>query len=174
MKHSMKVAQCIGFVVVSIVGTLVHFLYEWFGNAAWIAPLAAVNESTWEHQKLLFWPAFFYAIAQSFFFKDYKYFWYVKMRGILLGLVLIPLLFFSYNGIIAHSPSWFNISNFFISVAACFLYEMRLFKAGQPRGKYTKGAFAVLCVIAILFGVFTFLTPEIALFEDPHAGTYGI
>ena len=72
MKGSIKRWQIIGLLVTSIVGTLLHFLYEWFGEAAWIAPFSGVNESTWEHMKLLFWSMFLFSIVQSFFFKDRK------------------------------------------------------------------------------------------------------
>ena len=30
-------------------------VYDWFGGSFW-AVLGAVNESTWEHLKLVFWP----------------------------------------------------------------------------------------------------------------------
>jgi cell division protein FtsW (lipid II flippase) len=174
MKRSIKLAQFLGFAVVSLGGTILHFLYEWLGKAVWIAPLSGVNESTWEHMKLLFWPAFIYAIAQSFYFKDRKDFWCVKLRGILLGLILIPVIFYTYNGAVGRSPDWLNIAIFFVAAAAAFIYEARLFQAEQPRCRSPKGALAVLVGIAVLFVVFTFATPEIGIFRDPLSGTYGM
>ncbi|MBR7099452.1 MAG: hypothetical protein IKC59_08555 [Clostridia bacterium] len=81
MKRSIGLWQLFGFAVTSLLGTLLHFLYEWLGEAVWIAPISGVNESTWEHMKLLFWPMLLYAIAESFFFRDRKDFWCVKLRG---------------------------------------------------------------------------------------------
>lgn len=112
MKRSIGFWQLIGFAVTSLGGTLLHFLYEWLDEAVWIAPFSGVNESTWEHMKLLFWPMFIYAIVQSFFFRDRENFWCIKLRGILLGLVLIPVIFYTYNGVIGKSPDWFNIAIF--------------------------------------------------------------
>ncbi|MEM4188473.1 MAG: DUF6512 family protein, partial [Candidatus Hadarchaeum sp.] len=44
-------------------GSFLHFAFELSGNFRPLALIAAVNESTWEHLKLAFWPAFiFYAI----------------------------------------------------------------------------------------------------------------
>lgn len=174
MKRSINLAQFLGFAVASLGGTILHFLYEWLGEAIWIAPLSGVNESTWEHMKLLFWPTFIYAIAQSFYFKDRKDFWCVKLRGILLGLVLIPVLFYTYNGVVGKSPDWINIAIFFVAAAAAFIYEARLFQAEQLRCRSPKGALAVLVGIAVLFVVFTFATPEIGIFRDPLTGMYGI
>ncbi len=174
MKRSIGLWQLMGFAVTSLGGTILHFLYEWLGEAMWIAPLSGVNESTWEHMKLLFWPMFIFAIVQSFFFRDRKDFWCVKLRGILLGIILIPVLFYTYNGVIGKSPDWLNIAIFFVSAAAAYLCETRHFNAEKLRCKSPKTAIAVLSVIALLFVIFTFRTPEIGIFKDPLTGTYGI
>jgi len=174
MKRSIGLWQLMGFAVTAAGGTLLHFLYDWLKEAVWIAPISGVNESTWEHMKLLFWPMFLYAIVQSFFFRDREDFWCVKLRGILLGLLLIPVLFYTYNGVIGHSPDWINIAIFFISAAASYLYETRLFVTKRIPCRSPKWAIAVLSGIAFLFILFTFRTPEIAIFKDPLTGTYGI
>lgn len=49
----------IGFIVISIVGTLLHFLYEMSGHNKIVAIFAAVNESTWEHIKIALTPTFY-------------------------------------------------------------------------------------------------------------------
>jgi hypothetical protein len=174
MKRSVGLWQLMGFAVTALGGTLLHFLYDWLGEAAWIAPFSGVNESTWEHMKLLFWPMFIFAIVQSFFFRDRENFWPVKLRGILLGLSLIPIIFYTYNGVIGHSPDWINIAIFFIAAAASYIYETRLFNANKLNFKSPKAAITMLCAIALLFVVFTFLTPPIGIFKDPLTGTYGI
>ena len=173
MKKTVWLWQLCGFAVTSIGGTLLHFLYEWLGGAVWIAPFAGVNESTWEHMKLLFWPMFIFAIVESFFFRERKDFWCIKLRGILLGLALIPILFYTYNGILGTSPDWINIAIFFISADAAYIYETRKLYGDTVWGS-PKLSLIILCVIALLFIIFTFKTPEIDLFRDPESGTYGI
>ena len=163
-----------GFAVTSLGGTLLHFLYDWLGEAVWIAPLSGINESTWEHMKLLFWPMFIFAIVQSFFFRDREDFWCVKLRGILLGILLIPVLFYTYNGAIGKSPDWLNIAIFFLSAAIAYIFETRLFNTERLRCKSPKPPLLLLCMIALLFVVFTFATPEIGIFKDPLSGTYGL
>lgn len=49
MKQSVSLWQLMGFAVTSFSGTILHFLYEWLGEALWIAPFSGINESTWEH-----------------------------------------------------------------------------------------------------------------------------
>ena len=174
MKRSIGLWQLFGFAVTSLGGTLLHFLYDWLGEATWIVPFSGVNESTWEHMKLLFWPMFIYAVMQSLFFRDTDGFWCVKLKGILLGLSLIPIIFYTYNGAIGKSPDWLNISIFFISAAIAYIYETRRFKSEKTTCKNPKLALTLLCVIALLFVVFTFKAPEIGIFRDPLTNTYGI
>ena len=174
MKRSIGLWQLMGFAVTSFAGTILHFLYEWLDEAIWIAPFSGVNESTWEHMKLLFWPMFFFAVIQSRFFRDRADFWCIKLRGILLGLVLIPIMFYTYNGVIGKSPDWINIAIFFLSAAVAYIYETRLFHAEKLSYRSPNRAIAILCTIALLFIVFTFQTPEIGIFRDPLTGTYGI
>ncbi len=174
MKRSIGLWELWGFAVTSLGGTLLHFLYDWLGGAIWIAPFSGVNESTWEHMKLLFWPMFLFSVIQSFFFRDQKEFWCVKLRGILWGLILIPVLFYTYNGVIGKSPDWLNIAIFFVCAAISYLYEAKTFRKENTPCRSSRTTLAVLCAIALSFVIFTFATPEIGIFKDPLTGTYGI
>ena len=174
MNRSIPLWQLVGFSVTSFGGTILHFLYGWLGEAVWAAPFSGVNESTWEHMKLLFWPMLLFAVLQSFFFRDRTDFWCVKLRGILLGLALIPVLFYTYNGVIGKSPDVINIAIFFVSAAAAYLYEARLFRKERIRHCSAKAAIATLSIIALCFVLFTFKAPKIGIFMDPLTGSYGI
>ena len=173
MRRSMGLWQFCGFAATSLLGTVLHFLYDWLGQAAWIAPFSGVNESTWEHMKLLFWPMFLFAVVQSFFFRDREDLWCVKLRGVLLGLTLIPVLFYTYNGVIGKSPDWINIAIFFISAAAAYLYETYRFSRPE-KPCHARASRLLLFAIAALFVIFTFKTPTLAIFRDPLTGTYGV
>lgn len=174
MKREFGLWGLFGFGVASFFGTVLHFLYEWLGKARWIAPFSGVNESTWEHMKLLFWPMFIFAVVESFFFRDVEDFWCVKLRGTLVGLGLIPLIFYSYNGVIGKSPDWVNIGIFFVAAALAYVYETRLFRRTEGKCEYPTAAFLGLCFMAVLFIVFTFFTPRIGIFKDPITGGFGI
>ena len=174
MKKSVDLWQLMGFAITSLGGTLLHFLYDWLDKAKWIAPFSGVNESTWEHMKLIFWPMLIYAIIQSRYFKDNKSFWCVKLKGIMLGMVLIPIIFYTYNGVIGKSPDWLNISFFFISAAAAFLLEAHLLGHCSHRCRLSSVCLFAILAIGALFIIFTFMPPRIPLFQDPITGGYGI
>lgn len=174
MKRSIFLWQSAGFGFTTLCGTLLHFLYEWTGESILVAPFSGTNESTWEHMKLLYWPLLFFAIAQYPFFKHSNSYWCVKLLGTITGLVLIPVLFYTYNGAFGKSPDWVNIIIFYLSAAAAFLLEWWLFKKDALRCRRPWLAFAAICILGVLFVWFTFLPPQIPLFRDPITRTYGL
>ena len=166
--------QVFCFIFISLGGTLLHFLYDWSNKSVAIAPFSGVNESTWEHMKLFFFPAVVFAILQSFFFDKNEFFWQIKLYGTLVGLIVIPVIFYVYNGAIGKSPDWLNITIFFIATAVGSFYEYRTFTGKNPKSSYPEIAVLCFCLLALAFMVFTFLTPELGIFKDPVYGTYGI
>ncbi len=174
MKRSIKAWSLLGFAVTSLLGTLLHFVYEWTGESIFAAPFSAVNESTWEHMKLLFLPMLIFSLIESRFFREYDNFWCIKLRSTILGLALIPIIFYTYNGVIGKSPDFINISIFFIATAISYIYEVRQFSKNSIICKNPKYSFFALLFIASLFIVFTFLTPKLAVFIDPTTNLYGI
>lgn len=174
MKQRSILWQAAGFALVTFGGTVLHFLYDWTGGSIFTSPFSGVNESTWEHMKLLIWPLFLFALVQRLFFKDQENYWCVKLTQILLWLVLIPALFYTYNGVFGKSSDWINIAIFYITALLVFLFEWWAFKNSRLQCKHPRFAFAAICLIGVLFVVFTFAPPQIPLFQDPLTGTYGV
>ena len=174
MKQRSILWQAAGFAAVTFGGTILHFLYDWTGGSILVSPFSGVNESTWEHMKLLFWPMFLFALAQRLFLRDQKNYCCVKLAEILLGLVLIPVLFYTYNGVFGKSSDWINIAIFYISALLVFFFEWWAFRNDRLQCKHPRLAVTAICLIGVLFVVFTFATPQIPLFQDPLTGTYGI
>ena len=174
-KRSLALWQFGGYVFTSALGTLLHFLYDLTGESVAVSFFSAVNESTWEHMKLLFFPMFLFALFEYRFFKEeYENFRAVKLIGILIGLILIPVFYYTYTGISGVTVDFINIAIFYIAGAIAYFIETKLMKKGVGRKFPQKIVFPILTGIAILFVVFTFFTPEIPLFRDPATKTYGI
>ena len=173
MKKSLGLWTLAGLTFTAVLGTLWHFLYEWTDAAA-VAPFSAVNESTWEHMKIFFFPTLIFACIQwAFFREEYKGFWWIKLIGITVGVVGIPVLFYTYNGAFGKSPDWLNVLFFFLSTGCAYLVEWWLFKKDFYR-PYSWIAVAILCALAVLFVLFTFYTPRLPLFQDPITERYGL
>ena len=175
MKKTISLWQFAGCAFTSFAGTLLHFLYDWTNQSIFAAPFSAVNESTWEHMKLLFFPMMIFTLIESLFLKKkIPTFRCVKWIGISVGLILIPVLFYTYNGAFGPSPDFVNISIFFISAAVSYWLETKLLQNEDFPCHTSFIPLALLLLNAVLFVVFTFQTPEIPLFQDPVTLLYGI
>ena len=174
MNRKIGLWQFAGFAMTSIVGTILHFLHEWTDSGI-VALFSGVNESTWEHMKILFFPMFVFAVLEYFFIgREYEGFWCIKLRGIILGLLLIPGLYYGLSGALGSTPDYVNIGIFFVSAAIVYIYETKQFKCDCNKLRKEVPAVILICVIAVLFFVFTFKPLQIPLFIDPVSGTYGI
>lgn len=166
--------QVAGFLFTSVFGTFLHFLFDLTGQNVVAGLFSAVNESIWEHMKLVFFPMFLFAWLENYFWgKEKPNFWCVKLIGIGFALLLIPVLYYTYTGIFGLSVDWLNIAIFFIAAGAAFWLETRLFAQERSCRMPPSAAFALLCAIALAFILLTFFPPHIPLFQDPLTGTYG-
>lgn len=163
--------QIAGFVFTSVAGVLLHFLFDWSGGSVFVAPFSAVNESIWEHMKLLFFSMLMFAFVESR--HTGNNFWCIKLIGIVLGVVLIPIFYYVINGAFGETPDWINIAIFFIAAAVSYIVESYLFKKDVPNCQSSYWALTALWIIAFAFVAFTFAPPRIPLFEDPITGGYG-
>lgn len=164
------------FLFAAIAGPLLHFTYQWSGENPIVAAFSAVNESTWEHMKLLFMPMFLFSLAEmAVLTEQYRNFLAVKAASILLGLLLIPTLYYTYTGIWGQSRPYLDIAVFYIALAVSHWLGLRLLQRGKLSGGALQiGALLGLWALAFLFVWFTYRPPHIALFLDPVTGAYGL
>lgn len=172
MKHSIPGWQTAGFLFTSVAGTLLHFAYEWSGESSIAGLFSAVNESIWEHMKLIYFPMIVFSLIQRRFVEDSR-FWCIKLAGMLTALMLIPTLYYTYTGALGISADWFNITIFFLVAGMAFYVETKLFQSGVACPVSSWTAAGILLLIGLLFGMFTFYPPHIPLFADPRTGLYG-
>ena len=174
MKKSASFWQMMGFLFTSVLGTFLHFLFDLTGGSVLAALISAVNESIWEHMKLLFYPMVLFALLEyRAWGKNISGFWCVKGKGILLGLTLIPVLYYTYTGILGVSTDWFNITIFFLAAGIAYRWETKAFQKDIPSRIPPRMAVGMILLLALVFTLLTFLPPEIPFFRDPLTGTYG-
>lgn len=166
--------QIAGFLFTSVLGTLLHFLFDASGQAITAALFSAINESIWEHMKLLFYPMLLFAILERRLLKDPgPYFWCIKLKGILLGLIWIPVIYYTYTGILGVRIDWLNIAIFFFAAGVAFRRETIQFRDGCSCPLSPVLSIFLLGLIVLLFTIFTFYPPHIPLFQDVPTGKYG-
>ena len=152
-----------GFLFTGLAGTLLHFAYEWSGGSVWTAPFSAVNESTWEHMKLLFFPLFFCSVVQACALgKTYSNFLSVRAVSTLTGLALIPILYYTYTGILGRNFLPLDIGVFMISVILAFTTVYRLTLTCKTE-HFTGILWLAVAILGLCFVWFTYHPPGIDL-----------
>jgi len=170
--------------VACISGILLHFAYEWFGGTLW-AVLGAVNESTWEHLKLLFWPVTAMTLIEYVFYgKNMQGFIQAKFISLLLGMALIVTAFYTYYGVLGFHFLAADIAVFIVGIAVSYCITVYLMEGiernAEKSGILTSSAFGAIwawegiVLLAMIFIVFTYAPPHIGIFLDPVTGGYGI
>ena len=165
-----------GFLFVGVLGALLHFVYEWSGGSVLAACFSAVNESTWEHMKLLFAPLFLFSVVQVCLLgRNYPNLPAVRALSALTGVILIPVLFYTYTGILGRSVDWANIAIFYLADLAALALDFRLLSRGKFSSRWMQLlGLAALWGLAFLFVWCTFRPPSLPLWRDPVTGVYGI
>jgi hypothetical protein len=166
-----KVYTFIGIVFVLTVGTLAHFVYEWSGENYIVGLFVPVNESTWEHMKLVFFPMIIYGIFMCCkLSSDYPHIIQALCSGTLSGTWLIAILFYSYSGILGFNVFILDLAVFIASVLAAFriVYKITISKVScHPMTIYKIMPILLVIIMAIFFVAFTYRPLDIGLFSEP-------
>ena len=171
----LKNAQIVGFIITVVIGTALHFTYERAGKNAFVGAFSAVNESVWEHLKLLSVPILLLGIVEYFIYGRKKdNFIPVRLLSILLGMTFIVTVFYTYSGIIGEHVPIVDILLFFVAAFVSYRYCYKLLQTERYTSKLSRGLaiFGVILLVACII-IFTFTPPHIGLFRDPISGAFG-
>ena len=72
MQNKNRIIYITGYIAVAILGTLLHFVYEWSGSNMIVGLFSSTNESTWEHMKLAFYPMLIFSIIFMILYMKYS------------------------------------------------------------------------------------------------------
>ena len=175
MLNKLSIWEISGFIFVIIIGTILHFVYGWSGKKRMVGFFSPVNESTWEHLKLLFTPMLIFSLVEYFSVgQSFQSFIPAKVMGLFLGLLAIVASFYTYTGIIGAHFLWADILTFIFGVAVAFGYSWSFILNHQAsNNEFNLVGIIFACLLLISFAVFTIRPPKISLFLDPVTKTYG-
>ena len=166
--------ETIGLLWTLAAGNLLHFVYQWTGESTVAGLFAAVNESTWEHMKLLAVPWVLWTIAECIGLRSLRPAG-PRAAGLLAGLAAIPLLFYGYVGVIGFHVAVVDVLIFQAAVLLSFWVSTALQKRGTLTAPVWQAAgVLVLAAVSTAFVVWTASPPELPVFIDPTNGTRGI
>lgn len=166
----------IGVFVIFLFGSLLHFTFDWSGNFLIVGFFSAVNESVFEHTKLMILPIILYYLISYFILKKElnrnKYFT-AMLISLGVSIVTIPLLYYFYTEAFLINLPLINIFLFFVSglIGQSIAYHYYV------RGNSSLPMIAVCIITTIIIAMYIYFTIkplEIPLFRDPATGLYGI
>ena len=164
----------IAIIFISVIGTLLHFMYEWSGHNKVVSLFAAVNESTWEHIKIALTPTFIWTLYDGAVYGLNPNYFEAKALSILVIIVLIPLLFYAYQLITKNAILPIDITIFYLTIIISNLVFYYIINIESLHFFYTYISVIVLFIIFGSYMVLTLLPIKNFLFKDPITKRYGI
>ena len=168
--------QLCGAAFTAAAGTLLHFCYGWADRSPAMAPFCTVNESVWEHLKLLATPMLLFAVAEFFCYgRSMPGFVPVRVCSVFYGMATVVALYYIYSGILGRHFLLADILLFLIGVCEAYLLGFVLLARGALAGTTAVfGGYLGLLLLVFCQFLFTFRPPRLGLFRDPVTGGYGV
>lgn len=158
-----------GVLFVFALGSLLHFTYDWTSQNFFVGLFSAINESVFEHTKLLVLPIFlWYVISFKFSKKEInveKYFTSMII-SLLVGIFSIPLLFYFVKYGLALDSAIINIFIFFLSALFGQLLAYHYYKYEKVVLPFVV-FWAISILIVILYIGFTIFPLDLPIFFVP-------
>jgi len=167
--------ELMGIVFIIFLGSALHFTFALSGNQPIVGAFSAVNESVWEHLKMVFWPALFFTVIEyPLLRKVANNFFTAKTIGAYLMVTIIPLVFYVYTALSGKSIFVIDLSSFVVAVIIGQLLGYKLLTYRQLPRNLNKIAVAAIILLALAFIVLTYYPPQLQIFKDSITGNYGI
>jgi hypothetical protein len=167
-----------GFFFILVFGTGLHFAFELTNLWTPAALFASVNESTWEHLKMVFWPGFIFFLVQYHFLKGrVSNYWTAKALCLFIMPLVIAIGWYAAVSLLGENIFSVNIALFVGAIFTGQLVSYRLLTAGKIVVKNPYYAIFAILLLTFAFASFTYFPPKIFLFEHmdlANTGQYGI
>ncbi len=177
MNNNKKVEKTLffSFLISVILGTLFHFAFDFFDGNTIVGAFTPVNESIWEHLKLVLVPSIIIGGLEYFAFgKEYKGYFGAKGFATLIGMLFVLVGYYTYSGIIGTNNFVADILLFIggVALTSFFTYIfLTKFNFGERESII---GILIITFLLIVFMFFTFNPPMLELFRDPFSEDFGI
>lgn len=166
-----------GIPIIFLIGSFMHFLYDLCGQKVIVGLISAVNESVWEHSKMVLlpvicWWSFYYIIKGKKNNIDKNKWFTSAMISLLTALITIPMIYYFYTEAFGVEILAVDITILFIAILFGQLLAFHFYKYSKGINSYI--SICVFILLILIFMIFTFYPPQIPFFKDSATGNYGI
>jgi hypothetical protein len=176
MQKTMQRWELAGIGFILLFGSSLHFLFELSDYWRPIAIIAPVNESVWEHFKMVFWPGLIWALIEVPFIRSQtRNFWIAKAVSLAAMPITIAVLFYAYT---AFTGQHYLIADgviFILAIVVGQWISLRLLTRPAIEVPWLRwSALGVLAILIVAFSTLSYYPPKNILFVDSRTGEYGI
>jgi hypothetical protein len=164
-----------GIVFLIVVGSLLHFAFDWSNRLPFVGVFSAVNESVWEHLKLGFWSLILFSLIEYWFIRHRtQNFLLAKGLGVVILQVVILSIFYTYTMFSGEPILAIDISSYILGCVLCQVVSYIILTRVIGKKILNIVGLALILIHAVLLIYFTFAPPKLPIFQDSHTLTYGI
>lgn len=179
MKNKLLLWEIGGFFFIGLVGASLHFTYELSDfSSNIVAYFSAVNESTWEHLKMAFFPGLVFALIEYTYVRDQVNNYFVaKTANLFIMPLVIVIGWYIYAPAVGRSIYPVDLALFYLAVFIGQFVSYKLLTQPPLEKKINNYAIGAFLALFLAFSTFTFYPPRIFLFENfdlKNTGQYGI
>lgn len=154
---------------------LSHFVYKWIPNSIF-SILFPVNESIWEHMKLLVTPVLLFSLFEYIIYRkkniNFNNFLFSYAVSMVLGILIYLLIYLPIDAIFGHSVV-VAIGLLFITFIIIQIISYYIMRYENINYSNSIGILIII-ILYIIFGFFTYNPPYNDLFYDTEKDIYGI
>ncbi len=159
-----------------LIGSLLHFLFDWSGHNRVVAIFSAVNESYWEHIKIAVWPVAGLHLV-LFAAGGHRYPGFVPASTIALYSIPITMvgLVYLYKFVTRRNILWLDIAVFLVVIAIAQTVFVLIL--GELAATAVTISLSVVFLVGLLIAFSHFThhpPPEPDVFVDPLVQDYGL
>ena len=156
-----------------LLGTLWHFVYEMLGRNFIIGLIAPINESVWEHLKIVFFPFLIVGIVGFIKLRPKSNFWTGILAGSAVGMLTVFFGFYLYSSIIGESLVIDILLYIASIIVAMFISWWFVINTKKIEWLEVLSAMGLLLIASVLIYL-TIRTPRLKPFIEESTQTYGI
>lgn len=165
-------------IVIFLLSALFHFIYKWSGYNSIIGVIAPINESIFQHVKMIFLPiVIFYLISylifrNKMFINENKWAIYPIITFVVTTIIIV-ISYYTLNYGFNISSMFLDILSLFIGLVASAIICIRLEISSVD---FQIPYYVSIVVLAVIFGLliyFNYFPIEVNFFFDKVNSTYG-
>lgn len=152
----------VGSIFIFLLGSLFHFTYDLSCKNVIVGLFSAVNESVFEHTKLILYPIIIWYLIyylKNKYHVHKNYLFSSMIINIIFSILIIPFLFYLYTAAFGIESLFIDILIFYISSLSGLIIATKYYKK-----KINLPWIPLLILIIILYSVATFYPPNIPIF----------